>query len=254
MYNDSMSSIRRAAQRSVASTNTPGELASRRREISTIQHPLKRAAMLAMHTVIAQRPECIADLFDLDLQPRSMRHIADGNQSSVYRVGDDRVLKINKPSIAMTARERQSQIFSDRAAHETMAEHIGGYVLPHVIFQGQHPILRSESAIQIAQPYEAGFDPELFTEASPKLNQERFENMRAKYPDAISQLSDFAEKSLALYDDQRLLPDTNGVRNLIINTPGDIVLIDATPITTQHADVQDVIVRQIYNLGEALSA
>ena len=243
-----MSSVKRAVQSSLHAINTAEQSQKRRLELRTIQNPLKRAAMLAMHATVERQPACVADLLKLDYLPADLRHLANGNQSSVYRRGDT-VLKVINPSMTMSENERTEFINTESQRHGLLIEHVGQLALPQHMFTGRHPILRAETAVQIKQPFVTGYDPGLFTEAHGAINTERLIALEEKYPDSLASLRGFALRSIQLYEETGLLADTNGARNIIIREDQSCMLIDATPIGTEHAAVQSVILAQTKQLA-----
>jgi hypothetical protein len=205
--------------------------------------------MLAMHVTVERRPSCVADLLGLDYLPPGLSHLADGNQSSVYRKGDT-VLKVHVPSITMSDQERKDLVSIETNRHNMLIQHLQDLALPQQMFIGKHPILRGESAVQITQPYVTGFDPQLFTEAQVQINTHRVADLEQRSPHALAQLSTLATRSLHMYQETGLLVDTNGARNIIIQADESCLLIDSTPIGPDHADIQNLILEQTLQLAE----
>lgn len=245
-----MASIKRAITSSILSTDSPESRGERQRELESIKNPVKRTGMLALHGAVVKKPDYFAYLMGFDYVPGTMREIGRGADSSVYRVGEQ-VLKVNRESIFMSPQERQAYARTEAERHKLLAAHVGDVVLPHNIFIGPHPVLTSEAAVQITQRFVTGFDPGLFSPGSPDINHENLASLRDQNPSAVTQLADFAEHSMALFDEHGLIADTNGVKNLIINGTGDLLMIDSTPIGRENADIQELIARQTYSLAVA---
>lgn len=245
-----MASIKRAITSSILSTDSPESRGERQRELESINNPIKRTGMLALHSAVVKKPGYFANLMGFDYVPGTMREIGRGADSSVYRIGE-RVLKVNRESIFMSHKERQTYARKEAERHKLLAECVGDVVLPHAIFVGPHPVLTSEAAVQITQRFVSGFDPGLFSPGSPEISYENLARLRDQNPSAVTQLADFAEHSMALFDKHGLIADTNGVKNLIINGSGDLIMIDSTPIGREHADIQSLIARQTYSLAVA---
>lgn len=146
-----MVSAASAVERSLDAVSIGGDLEHRIAEIQAVENPAKRAGLMAVHSAVARFPDVFANHFGLDYHPPGLTHLDYGVQSDVYRLDATHVLKVIKHG---GDEDEQAQT-ADQLSHEhsEMARHIGPAVLPHTIFVDRHPIARSQSAVQIIQPY-----------------------------------------------------------------------------------------------------
>jgi hypothetical protein len=80
------------------------------------------------------------------------------------------------------------------------------------------------------------------------------EQLSICYPQAFQQLPDFVDHSLALYDDESLIPDTVGASNLVVNIQtGNFLVIDGQPLTEVNLQGQVLSLDRLRNLEAALA-
>ncbi|HEX7633318.1 MAG TPA: hypothetical protein VF401_03255 [Candidatus Saccharimonadales bacterium] len=254
-----MISVNRAAQRSLDALHNPDTQKQRHAEITAVHSAAKRAGLLAMDAVVRHHPEAVASLFRLRYRSPDLIECGVGANSIVYKHTDSNtVLKIARKTEQLSRRERQYTASKMQYEHDGMLKYLASFMLPQEISIGRHPINRDQSAIRIEQPYKQIIDPLLFYANIMSVRKDRLAAMQTQYPQAAAKLPDFVSASRGMYDDPelRLIGDTNGRANLVINAddPEELLMIDGQPVGPRYPDVQVIVLGQHRRLSEALAA
>jgi hypothetical protein len=69
----------------------------------------------------------------------------------------------------------------------------------------------------------------------------------------LDKLSDFVDRSWELFGSKALLPDINGIDNVVIDRSGNIVLIDTQPIGEQQPELQLILKSQLSSLASIVN-
>jgi hypothetical protein len=247
-------SPKRAVQRSVIASGSEAILLSREAELNGVKNPLKRLALLSLHRAARQHPHIVSRLLRLDYRELDPMPIGSGSQSTVYRLGEQQVLKVVETSREYSLLEQQRKASEMIRDHSMLRLYLGKSVVPHQVFVAKHPMDYTQTAIQIQQPFVEAVDPELFIPGSGAVNKENIAGIRGQH-EAANQLQELLFNSWQMHDStfNRLLVDLRGTGNLGIDNSGQLLIIDGQPIgididSGSHAQIA----RQHLNLAEQL--
>jgi hypothetical protein len=247
-------SPKRAVQRSVVASGSEATLLSRESELREVKNTLKRLALLSLHGAVSQHPRTASRLLRLDYHELDPMPIGSGSQSTVYRLGEQQVLKVVETSREYSLLEQQHKASEMIRDHSMLRLYLGKSVVPHQVFVAKHPMDYTRTAIQIQQPYVEAVDPALFISGSGAVNKENIAAIRDRHETA-NQLQELLLNSWQMHDRtfNRLLVDLRGTGNLGIDNSGQLLIIDGQPIgididSGSHAQIA----RQHLNLAEQL--
>lgn len=247
-----MANPRRMVSRSLVSTLSSETQERRQAELETHDKPLKRAAMLAVHATATKTPRVAGALVGLRYKAWGAEYIGGGFEFSVFRTGEDEVLKIAHDTVHLPPHQQQAYAERRQAEYTHMASWLGEFVLPQEFSVEPLPFLPSRTAVQVRQPYCGIIDPQLFEPLNPNVIRPNLASLQSEYPSSTDQLSDFIDRSHALHRAQSLLPDTNGPANLVMDA-SQLRMIDGQPIGNEHFPIQQIILQQLDSLELAIA-
>lgn len=252
-----MFSARRVLEHSLISTATPEENRARLAELSGISNPLRRAGALSLHKLTSAHPALVARILNQPYGVCDLEYIGAGADSTVYRLSDDLVLKVDRESGKSTPEKRLSRALEKRQNNTAMSLYLGDLTLPEITTIGAHPHkgFRHIETVQTIQPFVEFVDPQIFNRANSvdtSINLPRLYEYCEEMPGRAEILSSFIVRSHALYDAEGLIPDTRGLANLVEVDGRGLTMIDGQPISRAHSEVQNIILEQLENLDTAL--
>lgn len=249
-----MPSVRRSLEHSLAAVITPEAAKLRQTELSAIENPVRRSGSKVLHTFATRAPSIAAHLLGIEYAPCKLPHIGTGYDNSVFRLDDVFVLKVCRESILLPDKQKHELLKQSQDQHNAMAGHLGNLAIEQLSFIGPHPFFPSRQALQTIQPYRQFVDPELKEQHAPDQHAAAIWRLSESYPKVSSQLRRFIERSYDLYAAHRLLPDTLGDSNLVIDTSTESVrMIDGQPLTEKNPRNHPRIFRHLDNLAYGLA-
>ncbi len=248
-----MASVERALTKSLLSTMTEESATMRRQDILSTPNPARRAAVLALHNLATTQPRLVARMLGLTYVEHDWEHIGSGVDSTVFRVNELEVLKVNRNSIESTASAREEFVAQKQKEHKRLRQVLGQYVVPHNSLQiGPHPVVPTVEIVEIRQPYMQISDPKLLHPAEFDTMLGKVTSIKEAGIDIGGQLGDYVERSRFLYDRYGLLPDICGTANLVLVDDHFLRQIDGIPIGTEHPQTQQAINGYLDMLKSAL--
>lgn len=249
-----MKTVARLLELSIASNdpNFRGGAALRRQEIETITNPLRRLGALGIDELAARKPTVAKSALDkLARATVGLEFVGYGADYSVYGDGKT-VTKVNRASVNWSEQARQRYVEDNQRATQLLCETMGDMAIDQVYQVGQHP-LGIYRAVIATQTYVHG-------EALPVFNTNRIDinpEVVAAYcelaPQGEAALQKVVEDTHRLYDDQSLVPDTNGSGNLVVVGPeSSLTLIDPQPMSGN--ELTGLIMQQVDALSKFLEA
>ncbi len=185
------------------------------------------------------------------LAPHGLEYLGFGVESSVYKKQEDsEVIKVHRRSINMPP--DQKQLVLEKKLHEfaMLKLHLGSFMLEQTITVDRHPLGDGLEAVQTRQPYYEFLQGlELFTMGHPNVNIVALDQLCRAHTGIDDALKEFVDASFSAAEGSSCLPDTNGVRNLVVGVKAgqgsELKLIDTQPITPESPYVQELVRKQL---------
>ncbi|MEO6761023.1 MAG: hypothetical protein ABI220_01440 [Candidatus Saccharimonadales bacterium] len=246
--------ITNLALRSLVLGSTPISEMEQRQELKRIPNSIKRTAALSIHLSVNHHPRLTASTLGVDLTVlRKLHLIGAGGDSIVFMDGDSNVLKLHHRTVFHSESTKQTDAKTRQEKFETLASYLGTFVVTQTSFIANHPFIPKLSVVQTRQPYiRSNQDVDIFSRYSEQVDTGALETLLEKNQSAADQLAQFVDNSVELYEHQRMVPDTRGKGNLVVNEHGEIILVDATPTTRDNISGQMCTLRQLEHLGSIL--
>jgi hypothetical protein len=214
----------------------------RREDILSTPNPARRATVLAIHNLAVSQPRLAARMLGVPYSEHGWEHIGSGVDSTVFKISDEEVLKVNRRSVESSPSARQEFIDRAHEEHGKLRQVLGHFVVPHNSMQvGSHPVVPTVNIVEIRQPYMHISDPKLLHPAVIETVTEKIIDMRSSGVAIDEQLGDYIERSRFLYSMHGLLPDICGTANLVLVDGSDIRQVDGMPIGREHPQTQQAI-------------
>lgn len=249
-----MSKVRNFIETSLASSITSKQQEDRRAEIQKIRNPIKRIGGLGLHRLVTRHKVAATLAINNDPESRGLQYLGQGYCSVVYRRGEE-VIKVVLKSIEMNEFQKRALAEAQQAEHEKLTKYLAKFVLPQVIFVDEHPVRRQKRAVQISQPYCEHSQLSVLSRPVGNINPDDLEDDMRYYPGIEKDLRCLIEGASLMYDQTRLLPDTIGRGNIVVQTDSDarIIIVDGQPISPDLSETQGRILRQLDSLDSALT-
>jgi hypothetical protein len=253
-----MKTVERVLLRSLESTVCEDTLEVRAQEIAAVPNRAKRATLNATHNLVSRYPRQVAKLFGIDYDPsqleekHGLQYISSGYEAVVLRRAG-KVIKVHKGTSFISEDGRSERVAKKSREHQSMASRLGQFAVPQDVFIAPHPLIPHLRAVQTEQRYLTGLiDPGLVGQSGVGSDTAYgLEKLLDDQPAAFGQIPDFLERSHDLYDNHRLLPDTEGRGNLMVSNDGNLILVDGQPIGTEFPQVQTIVQTQLEQLDSA---
>jgi hypothetical protein len=252
-----MNKIKTTAMASLASTMSPEASRAQEAYFFTEQNPAQRYAKTTFHRAISRNPGVFGRMlgvrFREDWNPAQFPYVGNGFDSLVLRDGDD-VVKIIQRSLGLSETDKHNEAVTRQTEHDVLKSYLNGIVLGHTVSVAPHPYI-DRTALQTRQPFlPHAVATNLFADRATEMIPKAAERMQANYPEAWEELGKFVDSGFALYDEQALVPDTAGAGNLVVNSGefNHLTLIDGQPISIRNRPIQEVSLRQLEAIGNAV--
>ena len=237
-----MASVERALTKSLLSNLSEESVRLRRQDVLSTPNPIRRAAVLALHNLAVRQPRLVAHMLGLPYAEHGFEYVGSGVDSTVLRVDETEVLKVNRKSADSNASERRQLVDSQQANHAKLVAALGPFVVPHTATRvGQHPVVSSFEIVEIRQPYVEVFDPRFLYPASTEAIAEKISSLEAQAIPVADQLGEYIERSRSLFQHHQLLPDVIGPANLVLVDGTNLQQIDGVPVSSEHPETQAAI-------------
>lgn len=225
----------------------------RQQEIERLPSLRKHSAK-AILSFATRYPQAGHRALDAAAALRGYSFLGSGVEYSAYlRKRDERVVKVNRASANREPDylvELQEQV---RSQHMILADYLGSIVTTSDVYIAEHILGGGHQMLQIEQVFvDTTTHPLPFTSQSPEVNLADIDNLVTNIPGADVALDEFCAATQRLFEAENVLPDTNGRDNVVVQSSGDIALIDTIPIDRSHPAVQDLIMKQVASLETAL--
>lgn len=184
---------------------------------------------------------------------RGYSFLGSGVDYSAYlRHSDHMAVKVHRAS-ASQDRPMLELIQQDaKEQHALLKGYLGSVVVDSEVIIDEH-ILGSYQTVQIIQPFvDTDETRNPFVHESPNVKTEQIAEITRLIPGSDVALGEFCQRSKEAFVGSKVLPDTNGQRNVSVCHDGSVALIDTLAIGQEHPAVQDLIAQQITSLETAL--
>lgn len=236
--------LRDVVENSIKASHSEGSIELRRQMTREIPKLHRRLAVLSIDETVFLVPTIKQAVEIARLKRSGMNYMTAGAEVRVFRDGD-RVLKHVIGSEWMTKDVRQKLRDKKAEEYDKLQAHLSDVVLDQEISLAAHPFRRGHEVIQTAQP---------FIEFSPLIETngvDRRVTLTTPQEGALDDLSNFLDGAYQLHGAHGLLPDTNGLNN-IVQTDRGLVLLDSQAIGMEDPALQALILRQLSDISEIL--
>lgn len=237
-------SLRRVIEHSIAATVSEDSMMTRRRQVKELTPAHVRLAAQSIDAAVFLIPTLKHEIDHIMMRRRGYRYIGSGAESRVYSDGTQ-VLKYVKGSELLSDHERKELSDKKQTEFEQLKTHMASFLLDQTIAVAPHIIKRGQEVVQTAQPY-ASY-AKLIESNGPGGDMHLYDTTT----DVLDELSDFVDASWDLHSKTGLLPDTNGLDN-VVQTKNGLLLIDTQPITLDQAPIQAVVMSQLGSIATLL--
>lgn len=220
-----MISARRAVQRSLFSAGHEERLKDRQQEIDSVENPIKRDLLQAVHNTTLRHPRLAA----IAIGSHQISPAGYGSQTVSYRIKKNQVLKVLSGSEHMSPQDQIDAAEKIADDHAKLAEYLGKTVIPQTVTVDECPYDPQRSAVLLTQPF-VGLDYLAFG-FSDHETKHNISQVIQRNPEAQSQLRSLADDSHRLFEAHAMLPDLVGLNNIGFNVnSGALTLIDTIPL------------------------
>jgi len=239
-------SLKEVVENSISASHSEGGIELRKRATSEIPILHRRLAVKAIDAFIFLVPRALQKLEQFEMHKQGFRYVASGAESTVIHK-DGSVIKIVRGSENLKSNERVVLRDSKKRDFDNVQHYLGDYVINQTIDISEHPYRSGKEIVQTSQPYVEFTNlihPSTYT-GTVKVQD------RSGY--ILDKLSDFVDRSWELFGSKALLPDINGIDNVVIDRSGNIVLIDTQPIGEQQPELQLILKSQLSSLASIVN-
>ena len=220
-----MISARRAVQRSLFSAGHEERLKDRQQEIDSVENPIKRDMLRALHSSTLKHPRLAAFV----IGSHQILPAGYGSQTVSYRVKKNQVLKVLSGSEHMSFQDQIDTAKKIADDHAKLTEYLGKTVIPQTVSVDECPYDPQRSAVLVTQPFV--YLDYLAFGCNDHETKHNISQVIQRNPDAQSQLRNLTDGSHKLLEEQAMLPDLVGPNNIGFDIrSGALTLIDTIPL------------------------
>lgn len=235
--------IKAVVMNSIASTHSEGAMEQRRQQINSMPLTYRRIGLQAIDSCIFLIPSLVHRIEHSLFSLHGVTYVGSGAESRVFRLGNT-VLKYAHGSERIDEDKKQEIVKEMSDKFNILRNSLAPFVLDQSISIAPHIIRTRKTVVQTEQPYVA------FTSFMRPAGDEGGVDMDLSAVN-LNALSDFTDRSRALYRETGLLPDTNGLDNVVVAGAG-VILIDTQPIAGDNPSLQAIIHRQLDSISRAI--
>lgn len=244
----------RILERSVAANVGSWIAHERGNELDALRNPIKRKLGRGLLQFALAHPQAAERSLDLLASSSGYRYLGSGVEFSTYlRTADSVAVKVHRGSAGQPQEKLSELVAEKKQGYTLLANYLGSTVLPQTVRVAEHVLGGNFQTVQIDQPFVTFSDEDSpFRVMDTGVDSHRLENIVRSMPGIDVAFSELITRSRRMYDEKEQLPDTNGTNNIVAQPAGNLVLIDSSPIGSEHPGVQQLILDQLQSLESGL--
>ena len=244
----------RILERSVAANVGSWLVHDRQHELDALTNPLKRKLGRGLLAFALAHPQAAERTLDRLASGQGYRYLGSGVEFSTYlRSSDNTAIKVHRNSAGQPQEKLTELVDEKKQGYVLLANYLGSTVLPQTVQVAEHVLGGNFQTVQIEQPFITFSDEDSpFRVMDTAVDPGRLENLVRNVPGIDDAFLELITRSRLMYDEKEQLPDTNGTNNIVAQPAGNLVLIDSSPIGSEHPGVQQLILDQLQSLEHGL--
>jgi hypothetical protein len=239
--------LRNVIEHGLRASHSPALIEQRKEQVQLLQPVSKRLAVQAIDGVVFSLANVRNYVADRDARAAGLEKVGAGVEADVYRMGDSAIKYVRNSHLLSDSGRRELVDIKQSDFLKLQAE-LAIFMPAQTITIEPHLFNPGREVVQTTQPF-VRFEP-LVT----YRGVERSVVLPNKITPLIADdLSDFLDGAWTSFGKEKILPDTNGSNNLVIDSEGRLKLLDTQPVGTMHPEVQVKIMEQMRSLALQLN-